>query len=889
MGPALNRTLARALATLVVGLAALLLTQLGAWRLGHAPWGALALPAGLALAARARWGQAGLWAAVVGTGVALLDSGLRPSQATVGALSLGAAALLAHGLMRRLDFDPRLDRACDVAVLLLAGALGSAVPALWALAPGFPGTASPSALAALSAGWVLLFVGSMATATAVISVDERIRRAAQRGHPWVRGWAAPALSAWAAGLLWCLLWLPANARPTWALAALFLPLWVVAALGVTGRLAIGAVFVLLLALLVAGPTAQGLAASGAVGDPRPVVAAWLGSALVLLLIGHAAHAEGLRRRQREDRTRTGAHLGVGLFENLPDGVLITDAELRVLDINPACARLLGVSREDVLGSVPSLLSPSPDDPALQPQRRALCNSLREQGRWQGELLERRRDGSACALQVTAFSVFGPAGELRQRVLVLSDISEQHAQRAQLQRQAHLDELTRLPNRAHLSALMAEAMRDADRDGDLLVVCCLDLDRFKSVNDRFGHQAGDRLLADLAARLSSTLRSREHATDRAARLGGDEFVLLLRAGTLGEARLAVERVLRVLAQPTVIDPAVEPLLVTASMGLTVYPIDRSDADTLLRHADHALYGVKQKGRNGYAFFDPEQRRLSEERERDIGRVQLALDQQELVLHYQPKVDMRSGRVCGVEALLRWTHPANGLVPPSQFLPLIEHTGLSSRIGDWVIAQALEHLGAWRRKGLELSVSVNVSARHLQEPDFSQRLAELLARHAEPLAAWLEIEVTESAAHADIDATSALLARCRALGVRIALDDFGTGYSTLTYLKRLPVDVLKIDRSFVDQMLDDVQDRAIVEGVISLAGTFGCTVVAEGVEHAAQAHALLAMGCALGQGNGIAAPMPAAEVDGWVRHYQGMGLDAPTPGMPPMAGGVGRLAP
>jgi EAL domain-containing protein (putative c-di-GMP-specific phosphodiesterase class I) len=255
----------------------------------------------------------------------------------------------------------------------------------------------------------------------------------------------------------------------------------------------------------------------------------------------------------------------------------------------------------------------------------------------------------------------------------------------------------------------------------------------------------------------------------------------------------------------------------------------------------------------------------------------LDNREFVLYYQPKVDMRRGVVLGLEALVRWDHPQQGLIAPAQFLPLIENTGLSSHVGDWVLGQALEHLAQWRRGGLDISVSVNISARHLQEPDFALRLAELLARHAEPLADALELEMLETAAHADIQATSALLARCRELGVRFALDDFGTGYSTLTYLKQLPVDVLKIDRSFVHHMLDDAQDRAIVEGVIGLARTFQCVVVAEGVESPAQARTLLDMGCNSGQGTGIAAPMPAGAVAAWIRDYRGLfALSAASPG-------------
>jgi EAL domain-containing protein (putative c-di-GMP-specific phosphodiesterase class I) len=339
---------------------------------------------------------------------------------------------------------------------------------------------------------------------------------------------------------------------------------------------------------------------------------------------------------------------------------------------------------------------------------------------------------------------------------------------------------------------------------------------------------------------------------------------------------------------VVRPGTAPETVTASVGATVYPLDASDADTLLRHADHAMYGVKQSGRNGFLFFDPEHSRRTEERVSAIVRVQDALDRHELLLYYQPKVDLKRGVVLGFEALLRWNHPEHGIVPPAQFLPLIEHTGLSARVGDHVLARALDQLDAWREAGLDLSVSVNITARHLQEPDFAQRLRELLARHDRPLGPHLELEVLETAALTDIDFSSAVLARCAQLGVRWSLDDFGTGYSTLTYLKRLPVQALKIDRSFVRNMLTDAQDRAIVENVINLSRTFDCQVVAEGVETAAQARMLLDMGCAVGQGMGIAAPMPAGEVLAWVRNWKGLFAltTAPAPGgnSNPDGGGV-----
>jgi diguanylate cyclase (GGDEF)-like protein/PAS domain S-box-containing protein len=560
-------------------------------------------------------------------------------------------------------------------------------------------------------------------------------------------------------------------------------------------------------------------------------------------------------------------LSASLFQHLHEGLLITDAQLRVLDVNPTYSQIMGLSRQDLLGSVPALLQPSTADTATRDQQTAMWASLRATDTWRGEVIERRRNGDPCALQVTISAVRAPDNTVRNHVLVISDITEQRLQRERLERQAHFDELTRLPNRARMSQMLGEAMAAAEREGYLLAVCYLDLDHFKPVNDRRGHAAGDRLLVELAQRLRGALRTSASWSDSAARLGGDEFVLLLRVSTIEEARLAVERVLRVISRPYYIDADGDPVQVTASVGATLYPLDRSDADTLLRHADHAMYGAKQSGRNGYLFFDPEHSRRAEERVMAIGRVQEALDNHELVLHYQPKVDMRRGVVLGVEALLRWNHPQHGLIPPLQFLPLIEHTGLSARVGDWVLEQALDQLAHWQRMGLDLSVSVNVSARHLQEPDFVQRVAELLARHARPLGSRLELEVLETAALADVAYTSQLLESCRHLGVRFSLDDFGTGYSTLTYLKRLPVDVLKIDRSFIHSMLEDRQDLAIVEGVMSLARTFGCGVVAEGVESPAQARLLIEMGCDVGQGQGIASPMPANEVYRWVKAYRG----------------------
>ena len=978
-----------------VALAALLLAFAGSLSIGLAPWAAMALPAGLALAAHWRWGRGAAAGAAAGLLLALLSMGVPAGLSVLSAGTVGLGSELAQMLLRRLRFDARIERTADVAALATAALLAMAltpavVVAAWTLAVAGPGGSEPGPV--FVTGWVVLALGSLSAAAAALAFDRSLLHTLQRSASQGRSLVGLLLVLGMAVLLWLA---PTARSPLlWALAV-FVPPVVLVTLALREQFTLASSGGVLAGLL--GGLAAGMGVGLPAGAPFGVgtgtaLAVWLGAMLALVLLAHAATVQWRSRAQRWEWALDGSRLGVAdwhlhsegsfasaawrtltnhterhwapaswqarvhpddqgavaqaiasltsgqagrreievrvpstqsgtgwrwaeatlmvierdgaghplrllatladvqdkreaqerqrmsasLFQHLHEGLLITDPDLRALDVNPAYTQILGVPRDELIGTVPSLLRPAPADPVARQQRAAMWAGLRDTGSWRGELMENRRNGQTCTLQATISTVHGPAygahhdsqPDLRYHVLVISDITEQQAQRDQLQRQAHFDELTRLPNRARLSQLLDDAMRAADRDGYLLVVCYLDLDRFKPVNDRYGHAAGDRLLAELAGRLRSALRSREQWTDSAARLGGDEFVLLLRAGTLEEARFAVERVLRVVSQPYVVDAAQDAVHITASMGATVYPVDRSDADTLLRHADHAMYGAKQSGRNGYLFFDPEQRRRTEQRVMAIGRIQEALDLQEFVLYYQPKVDMRSGRVLGFEALLRWEHPQQGLVAPLQFLPLIENTGLSSRIGDWVISRALEHLSNWRRDGLDFSVSVNVSARHLQEPDFALRLSELLARHSEPLATHLEIEMLETAAHADIEATSALLAKCQGTGVRFALDDFGTGYSTLTYLKRLPVDVLKIDRSFVHHMLDDPQDRAIVEGVIGLARTFGCTVVAEGVESPAQARTLLELGCDIGQGTGIAAPMPVAQVAHWAREYKGM---------------------
>ena len=575
--------------------------------------------------------------------------------------------------------------------------------------------------------------------------------------------------------------------------------------------------------------------------------------------------------------RDGRHLSRNVFEYLHEGLLITDSSHRVLEANPTFEQITGDSRDALLATVPPLLRPAEPGSEAAEWQAAMHAALASHGVWRGEVRAHRRDATPCLLQITV-SVFRDAdASVRNHVFAITDITHARQQLEQLQRQAHFDELTRLPNRVRMAHMLEAALQTSRREGSLLTVCYLDLDHFKPVNDRFGHEAGDRLLLELANRMRRSLRSWAGGDDVVARIGGDEFVLLLRTATLEESRHAVERVLNQICQPYALGAgAAAAVVVTASIGATVFPLDGADAETLLRHADHAMYGAKQAGRNGYLFFDAEHDRRAEARFVALGRVQEALDADEFRLYYQPKVDMRSGAVLGVEALLRWKHPDKGVISPAQFLPLIENTGLSSSVGNWVLQHGIDQLAQWLSQGLDLTVSINISARHLQEPLFAQHLSGLLARQQASVAQHLIIEVLETAALADVDYTCTLMEECRALGVRFALDDFGTGYSTFTYLKRLPIDMLKIDRSFVTHMLSDRHDLAIVEGVIGLSQTFGCTVVAEGVETPEQAQRLIEIGCTMGQGNGIAAAMPAEQVPGWVSSYVGMpGSAGPRP--------------
>ena len=455
----------------------------------------------------------------------------------------------------------------------------------------------------------------------------------------------------------------------------------------------------------------------------------------------------------------------------------------------------------------------------------------------------------------------PWGE-RGFATLFTDITALKHHHKQLEWLAHYDGLTQLPNRALLADRMRQTLTQTDRNRKLLAIGYLDLDGFKAVNDVLGHEAGDELLIEVANRLRDSVRG----SDTVARLGGDEFALLLaELDSVADCERTLARLLTLIAAPYRL--AEQAAAISASIGVTLYPLDRSEPDELLRHADQAMYVAKQSGRNRYHLFDPEHDRRTRAHREALTRIALALQQGEFRLYYQPKVDMRQGIVIGAEALIRWQHPEHGLVPPGEFLPLVEDDGeLAVAIGDWVLAEAVRQMGHWALQGLQLPVSVNIAARHLQHPEFISRLVALLETMPDLQPSQLELEILETAALEDMVVASRVIRECRQMGIDFALDDFGTGYSSLTYFKRLPVNVLKIDQSFVCDMLDDAEDFAIVAGVIGLAEAFRRQPIAEGVETVEHGLLLLQLGCDLAQGYGIARPMPAAAIPAWVRDFQ-----------------------
>ena len=551
-------------------------------------------------------------------------------------------------------------------------------------------------------------------------------------------------------------------------------------------------------------------------------------------------------------------LSAKVFSETNEGISITNAEAIIIDVNPAYCEITGYTKNEVIGKNPSIVASGKHTPDFYS---TMWQAISKRGYWQGEVWNRKKDGKLYAELLSISSILDKDNVTSHYVGIFTDITHIKKQQETLEQIAHYDVLTQLPNRVLLADRFTQALAHSIRQESLLAVCFLDLDNFKPVNDIYGHEAGDQLLVEVAERIKSIIREE----DTVSRQGGDEFVLLLGdIESFTQCEQMLKRIIESLAQPYVIDE--QSISISASIGVSLYPIDNSDLDTLMRHADQAMYQSKLAGRNRYSLFNTEEDEQNVQKNIKFKEIQDALENNELCLYYQPKVNMATGGVFGVEALIRWNHPERGLVPPLEFLPIIEATELEIQVGNWVINEALTQLEEWQERSIELEVSVNISSYHLVSPLFIENLEKVLSLHPKIYSKSLQLEILESSALGDITLISNIIKTCiHALGVRIALDDFGTGYSSLTHLRNLPTEVLKIDQTFVRDMLDDPSDYAIIDSVIGLSDSFDREVIAEGVETTQHGLMLLAMGCNNAQGYGIARPMPELEIPDWLDNY------------------------
>lgn len=551
-------------------------------------------------------------------------------------------------------------------------------------------------------------------------------------------------------------------------------------------------------------------------------------------------------------------LAASVFSHAGEGIAITDADGIILDVNNTFTCVTGYSHEEVVGKNPRILQSGRQSPAFYTK---MWETLIQEGLWSGEVWNRRKNGEVYAELLTISAVENNAGQVINYVAFFTDITEQKGQQTLLQRMAHYDLLTNLPNRVLLADRLTLAMANAVRYNQLIAVLFLDLDGFKTINDLHGHHAGDELLVALSRRLKEVLRD----GDTLSRIGGDEFVVVLTGiAQAQDCEPVLARLLEEASTPFLVNDEV--IQVSVSIGVTIYPQDDAAADVLIRHADQAMYIAKQEGKNGYRLFDTARDIAVKTQQESIDDIRLALDSHDFVLYYQPKVNMKTGEVIGSEALIRWQHPSRGLLAPGEFLPTIENHELSITLGEWVIDSALHQIAVWHALGLNLPVSVNISAFQLQSEGFIDRLEQQLAAYPEVDPHYLELEVLETSELDDVVHVSKIMNACIDLGVNFALDDFGTGYASLLYIRRLPAQLVKIDQSFIRDMLVDVDDMAIVESVVALAKSFKRDVIAEGVETIEHGAALLQLGCELAQGYVIARPMPANYFPEWVKTWR-----------------------
>ena len=546
-------------------------------------------------------------------------------------------------------------------------------------------------------------------------------------------------------------------------------------------------------------------------------------------------------------------LAARVFNNAMEGILITDHNACIMAVNEAFTRITGYSDQDAVGRVSRMFRSGGETGMNQ----AMLNELAVHGHWQGELLDRRKNGSTYPAWLSISVVRGHQGEICNYVGVFSDITARKESETKLDFMAKHDSLTLLPNRASLHESLQAAVQSAHETGHNVAVFFIDLDRFKTINDTLGHHAGDQLLQEVAQRLRACI----HDQALLARLGGDEFTVVLPdLDDLSSVAVVAHALLQAMAPELVLDG--QPLFVTCSVGVSVYPHDGLDAPTLLKNADLAMYRAKAIGKNNCQFFSADMSVGAYEQLQLETDLRHALARGELSLHYQPQVALGSNLIEGVEVLLRWQHPTLGAISPVKFIPLAEETGLIIPIGEWVLQQACRQLKRWHDAGAKLRIAVNLSPRQFSAFELVAVAGQILEETG--LAPeYLELEITESMIMQNPEEAVRMMQGLKNMGLMLSIDDFGTGYSSLSMLKHFPIHHLKIDRSFIEGIPHDSDDVAIAEVILAMAKRMGLKVIAEGVEHPAQIEFLRAQACDYAQGYILGRPMTAEAMDAYLQ--------------------------
>jgi diguanylate cyclase (GGDEF)-like protein/PAS domain S-box-containing protein len=551
-------------------------------------------------------------------------------------------------------------------------------------------------------------------------------------------------------------------------------------------------------------------------------------------------------------------LSASVFHHAHEGIMITDTNGIIVDVNPKFSDITGYHKNEIVGLNANILKSDRQSDLFYDE---MWLNLANFGHWQGEISNVKKNGDLFIELLTISSIADYRGKRCYYVGLFSDITQNKEQQKSLELMAHYDPLTGLPNRVLFIDRAQQAIAINHQNNTLLAFCFLDIDNFKKINDTYGHHIGDQLLTEISCRIKSCI----HAENTVSRLGGDEFTILLRnLKSKNECIDEIDKIFSSLAAPFKFKQI--SLTITSSCGITLYPLDNTNLDTLIRHADQAMYKAKLAGRNQYQFFDLSYDLDIAQKYIHLKEISKALELNQFTLYYQPKVNMATGHIFGLEALIRWNHPSQGVVSPAQFLPLVEGSEVELHIGNWVIDQALRQMQTWIDAGIKMEVSVNISSYHLESLAFTESLAEKLKAYPLICPSNIQLEILETSSLGDLNKVNHILRTCHEqLGVQIALDDFGTGYSSLTHLSNLISQTIKIDQSFIRNMLDDPNNFSIIDGIIGLTEAFNRDTIAEGVETTEHGLMLLSMGCIYAQGYHIARPMPANEFAEWLFNY------------------------